>query len=375
MPTVSFLILRDFWEILANFGVRHSRCRAALLMLAGAGCTLGQSTLALSSATAGTGATATLNLSLNAPTIQPAALEWTLSFSTADFAAVNVTAGPAATAAGKLMSCTTGAGSFNCLLAGMNDSTIASGVVATVTVTVASSTADTSSLIQVLSPSASNAAGNLLAITATGGTVTINQPTNQTYAITALVCAPNRLATPGSAVCTATVSAPAPSEGLTLATGVASGGLELTVPASASVAPGATATTFSANASAVNTGTVSTVVASLNTTSQRASLQLVPISVIKEILCSPNKIFSNGVSTCTVELENAAPNSGTTVSIGLRNSAPLTVPATATVPAGSSTTTFPIQAGAITTKQEAYLTATLNGRTANFGVILAVGNP
>ena len=160
-----------------------------------------------------------------------------------------------------------------------------------------------------------------------------------------------------------------------LATAVTSGKTELAVPASASVAPGATTATFGANASAVSEGTTAVVVASLNATSQQASLQLVPSPGIAKLLCSPNKVYSDGSSVCTVTLTAAAPNGGTTISLGLKSSAPLTVPASTTVSAESTTSQFSVQAGTISTKQTAEVTATLDGRTASCGVNLAVDTP
>src|SRR5579862_46218 len=113
MPNNCVLILRYFWKILANFNPDRSGRRAAIVVLAAAACALGQSTLTLSSATAPAGTMANLNLSLSDSGVPPAGLEWTLTYSAADLAAVNVTPGPAATAAGKTVSCAGGNGTYS----------------------------------------------------------------------------------------------------------------------------------------------------------------------------------------------------------------------------------------------------------------------
>jgi hypothetical protein len=95
--------------------------------------------LALSSETTVSGGTAILTLSLTASTAV-AGLQWTFTYSPTQITDLLVTAGPAALAAGKSISCSGSAGIHTCLAAGMNTNPLASGVVATVHVTVASFT-------------------------------------------------------------------------------------------------------------------------------------------------------------------------------------------------------------------------------------------
>src|SRR5262245_12104576 len=95
--------------------------------------------LGLSSGSGVQGGLVSLNLSLTAdPTNLPAGLQWSFSYSAANIASLNVTAGPALTAAGKMVNCNPVAGSVTCLVMGANSTPIASGVVATVDVTLAS---------------------------------------------------------------------------------------------------------------------------------------------------------------------------------------------------------------------------------------------
>jgi hypothetical protein len=316
---------------------------------------------------------ANLNLSLSDSGVPPAGLEWTLTYSAADLAAVNVTPGPAATAAGKTVSCAGGNGTYSCVLVGMNENTISSGIVAVVGVTVASTPADPSAAITVLQPEGTDPVGNLLSLTASGGSVVIPAPVTNIAGLTGLICSPNPLVTPGTASCTATVSAPAPAGGLMLSTGVASGKTRVTVPSTANIASGTTSVTFGATAATVGGMTTAVVVASLNSASQQTSIQLAPPLTITRLACSPNRIYSGGSTICSITLSGIAPSGGTAVSIALQNSAPLTLPPSVTVPAGSATAQFTATAGTVTANQTAYIIFTLAGKSPKFGVNLAAG--
>src|SRR5205807_4411755 len=84
-------------------------------------------TLTLGSGTAAPGGTVTVPLTLSGMT-EPAAIEWTFSFSS-DVTSVVVAAGPAAVAASKSRYCRSGTGLKNCLLVGLNQNAISDGQV------------------------------------------------------------------------------------------------------------------------------------------------------------------------------------------------------------------------------------------------------
>ena len=103
------------------------RLSVAAMLACSAG--FAQSTaLSLSSGSGIPGSVAMLNLVLSVSGTQPAALQWTLNYSTSDFSAIAVTAGSAATTAGKAVSCNSTAGNVTCLISGINFNTISSGV-------------------------------------------------------------------------------------------------------------------------------------------------------------------------------------------------------------------------------------------------------
>src|SRR6185369_13017220 len=215
-------------------------CAAALLMLA-AQTASGQTALSLYSGTATQGGTATLNLSLNAAAgSAPAALEWIFQYATTDFTAITAVAGPAAVAAGKSISCASAAGSYTCVLWGMNTNTIANGVVATVTLNV-SGTAASSSTIQVTLPLAASPAASAVGATATGTTLTI-APANL---FSGMSCSPSTVVTPGSAACTVSLKSAATAP-VTVTLGVGSTAAQVTIPATVVIAAGATSANFTA---------------------------------------------------------------------------------------------------------------------------------
>ena len=125
------------------------RYSAAFLFLLTYAASFGQQiSLSLSSGSTAPGGTVSLSmdLALNGG-IQPASLQWTLSYSQQDFASVQVSATPATTIAGKSISCTASAGSASCVLLGMNINPLSSGVLALVTLQVSPATGHQSAAI------------------------------------------------------------------------------------------------------------------------------------------------------------------------------------------------------------------------------------
>src|SRR5580658_6992249 len=144
------------------------------------------SSLGLSSATSNPGGTVALSLSFSASVTAPAGLEWTLAYPSSQVSAMSVLAGPVATAAGKTIYCASATGSVTCLLAGpTNANTMAAGVAATVTLTLAPTAATTG--VTITNAVGVDAIGDGLAVSAvTNGIVSV--PT-----ISSLACSPTSL--------------------------------------------------------------------------------------------------------------------------------------------------------------------------------------
>jgi hypothetical protein len=364
--------------IVGKFEKMHRRFRmnsfclpvAAVLFLA-AGSAFGQDALSLSSGSVVAGQTISLDLSLTAPASGgPAGLQWTLSYPAATFSSVVVVAGPAAVAAGKSVSCNGGSGSYTCMLFGLNNVTLSSGVVATATLSVPPAAAGTSSTIQVLNSTGVTLGGTPVSVAATGGQVSIASP----YTVTGLTCSPSTVTTPGSSACIVMLSAPAPAGGLVVATGLASGS-SVTIPSAILVQAGSNSAGFTANASAVSANSTAVLATSLNGTSQNFSLTLAPPQptavTLTRLTCSSTVLTPHTSSNCKITLSAAAPAGGISIAIQLANASLLSVPSSVTAAAGSTSAYFSIQAGSINTNRTDNLVATLNGSSVSITLTLS----
>src|SRR5215470_7021776 len=113
--------------------------------------------LSLSSATAARGTSVSLNVSLNTTgALSPADVQWTFGYSMSDVSSISVSAGPAATAAGKSLVCNPLAGSMVCILYGITSTTIANGTVGVVTLGISPTTTNTSTAISLTNSMASD---------------------------------------------------------------------------------------------------------------------------------------------------------------------------------------------------------------------------
>ena len=332
----------------------------ALLILSylSAAVAFGQSdSLALSSAVVPPGGTAVLNLTLTSPAgYEPAALQWTFTYSPTDIVALSAAIGSTATAAGKSLSCEASAGTYTCMLtglgpSGLNANIIQNGTVAVVTATLSPASSATS--INVTNGMAAAAPGAPIPLTGSAGTITVAIP----VALTLLSCSPASVLSGGSSTCTVTLNQPAPAGGATVA--LSANNATLTVPAAVTVPASSTSATFTATLGTITTNQSATVTATLNGSSQAATLSLVAPTLVSSLSCNPASVNSGSSTTCTVTLSQAAATGGASVALSTNN-ATLTVPAAVTVPASSTSATFTATAGTVTISQSATITATLN---------------
>ena len=318
--------------------------------------------LSLSSGSASPGATVTLNISLTASTSLPASLEWTLSYSTVDFSSLTIAAGPVATGANKSVTCATSAGISRCIVSGLNDATIPNGVVATISLTVSTSTTDTSSQVQFMSDMASGTGATTLPISSSGGVVTIVP----VAALNGFSCTPITVSPSTGSTCTVALTRAPGSGGATI--DLSSSPADVTIPSTVTIPQGSTSTTFSVGARSVTTATTVTLGASYSSASETFGLTVDPaLASLKSISVSPASIVSGQSGTGTVTLASAAPSGGAVVSLSSPNAA-VSVPASVTVPQGSTSATFSVTTGTVTTSTSVTLTASYSGVTATFGI-------
>ena len=151
----------------------RSRLLSLILLFSAAAWAQGES-LSLSPAAGAAPGTVSLNLLLSSAGGQhPAGVQWTLTYSSVDFTAIEVTAGPTAVAAGKSVNCAGDSRAYKCLVVGVNQGTIADGVLSVISLTVSPSTLDTTSFIQIQNALGVSLGGTAIAISATGYSATI----------------------------------------------------------------------------------------------------------------------------------------------------------------------------------------------------------
>src|ERR1700722_14023996 len=233
-----------------------------------------QVTLAVGSGSAspGTSVTVPITMTTSGGSV-PAGVQWTMGYSSSDISSVSVVAGASSTAAGKSVNCSSTSTSTICVAYGMNENIIASGTVASATITIASGALDTSAPIQISGVMGTVLTGSTsIATSGTGGIITIPQPTQPT--LSGLSCAPATVNAGGVSACTVTLSSAALAGGFVV--GVTSNNTNAAVPASVTVAAGAASVGFSATASAsVATTQTAVLTASVGGVSKTFSLNLV----------------------------------------------------------------------------------------------------
>jgi uncharacterized protein (TIGR03437 family) len=225
--------------------------------------------LSLSSASATPGSSVTLDLTLDSGQATLAGVQWTIHYWPVDISSIQVSAGPAALTAGKPVICGNGTGNYTCLVAGINGGTISGGVLAQVTVHVASSAVDSASAIRISEAVGVSPDAEPIPVVAAGAVLTI-----RTVQLSSLTCNARSVTAPGTTNCTVTLSAAAGPAGATFT--LSSGSPDAMVPASATVPAGATSVAFSLSASQVKAAELARVTATVGSSAVIADVVLVP---------------------------------------------------------------------------------------------------
>jgi hypothetical protein len=320
--------------------------------------------LSLSSATLAAGGKVSLNLSLSSPAgTEPAVIGWTLAYPAANITALTVAAGPSAVAAGKSLSCSAGASSYNCVLWGMSQTIVPNGIVATASLTLSPSAGTTA--VAVSNAVGATPGGSSETVTTAGGSINVNAPA--TLTVSTLTCNPTTLGPSAATACAVSLSGAAPAGGAVVA--LQSSSAALSVPASVTVPAGATSTSVTATAASFTVDSTATLTATLNGSSKSSVVSLSAAVAVTSVSCIPSSLQSKATATCTVALSTAAPAGGAGVSLSSSTTA-LTVAGSVTVGAGATSATFNATAGTFSSAQTATITASLNGSTVTAKVSL-----
>ncbi len=158
---------------------------------------------------------------------------------------------------------------------------------------------------------------------------------------------------------TVTLSGPTGSSGKTVS--LVSSDPSITVPATVKVLAGQTTATFVISSHPVSEVTNPTVTASLAGQSSTLTMQVAP-APLKSLSVTPSSVTAGATALGEVIIGTQAGNSGDVVGIK-SNTASVTVPATATIPASGTYTTFAIKTGGVTASTVVTVSAIFNGVT------------
>lgn len=199
-------------------------------------------------------------------------------------------------------------------------------------------------------------------------------------ALNGLSCTFGSMTGGGSDGCAVTLSAVAPSGGFVV--NIASNNAAVVLPASITVAAGSTSASFTASVSSVSSVQTATLTAGAGNVAETFFLQLnastigqgsTVIPVLSGLTCMVGSIRGAGSAGCTVTLNAAVPSGGFVINMASNNPA-VTLPATVTVAAGSTSASFTATVSAVSSAQTATLTASAGGTAETFALQLNVSS-
>ena len=139
-----------------------------------------------------------------------------------------------------------------------------------------------------------------------------------------------------------------------------------TVPASVTVAAGATSATFTVSTVSVTASTSATISGTFGGATRSAVLTVSvppPPASLSTLTVSPTSVVGGTTSTGTVKLTSAAPTGGAVVTLSSGNPPVAAVPASVTVAAGATSATFTISTSAVTASTSVTISGAFGGAT------------
>jgi trimeric autotransporter adhesin len=164
---------------------------------------------------------------------------------------------------------------------------------------------------------------------------------------------------------TVTLTSAAPSGGAVVS--LSSGNTAIaTVPASVTVAAGATSASFAVTTVSVTANTPVTLSATYSSVTKTATLTVTPPasgSSLSSLTLNPASVTGGNTSQGTVTLTSAAPSGGAVVTLRSGNTSVATVPASVTVAAGATSASFTVTTVSVTATNSVAISATYGGAT------------
>ncbi len=231
---------------------------------------------------------------------------------------------------------------------------------ATVPASVTVAAGATKATFTVTTKSVATSQSVLLTATALGKsattTLTVNPSNLQSVSI-----APTTLVGGNTPTGTVTLISAAPTGGAVVLLSASSPSVK--VPASVTVAAGATSATFAVPTAGVDANLSATITANLGGATKTCSLTLLPAWILS-VTSTPTTIAGGNTASGSANLIGQAGPSGTIVTLSSSNTAVASVPSTVTVSAGAVKAPFVISTSAVLTTQTVTITGTALGKSA-----------
>ncbi|HMF77538.1 MAG TPA: hypothetical protein VK604_17910 [Bryobacteraceae bacterium] len=217
----------------------------------------------------------------------------------------------------------------------------AGGITATFTVTTTLGTA---------------AATATIIATYTGVSKTAALTMTASAALSSVALSPASVTRGSASTGTVTLSKAAPTSGISVA--LSSNNAAAMVPATVTVAAGSTTATFTVTTTAGTTAATATITATYNGVSKTSTLAMTGPTLLSSLSVAPTRVAGGTAATGTITLSTPAPVGGVSISLKTINTVVTGVPASITIPAGSTTATFAVTTRSFLITWQVTLTAT-----------------
>jgi len=208
-------------------------------------------------------------------------------------------------------------------------------------------------------------------ITATYGSVAKSQTITITpYTVTGFTLSPTTVVGGNSATGTITISQVAGPNGINVS--AASYSSNAQVPSTVTVPSGASSVNFTITTNVVTSNTSAFIAVRIGASAQSATLGI-NIASLNSVTVNPTTVVGGNSSTGTVTLNGNASGAGVVVSLQSNNSA-TQVPSSVTVPAGSSSATFPITTSGVASTTATTITGTVGASVHTATLTLTMAN-
>lgn len=200
-----------------------------------------------------------------------------------------------------------------------------------------------------------------------GGTNAVATLTLTTGPISNLTVNPSNVVIGLNSFGSVTVSTPAPVGGTTI--NLASDNPNAVVPATITVAQGATTAGFTIQTTQASASLTATITASIGNYTRQATLKLTPIALLYVTVSNSNAVSGDTVQA-TATLNGPAPSAGVTI-VWSSDSKSLVPPSSAKILKGQNSITVPIKIGMVSQLIDATLTAAYSGLTQSADLTIA----